>query len=341
MLLDPRIRHSILRALARDRDAYVDGSQLAEEVGVDADLLEAYADVMAEQGEVKVSKYIGGNWNVNITSRGYLEAHGLDDGATQRRAGAEIPAPPSLAASEVRARLQKQLDEVEELIERGSSPTLEDMKDWVGWTFTVIKRAFGEKSEKLSEFNGVMMGGWPFGGQSAQAQGYRERLPEWRRLLKKWIREIDEFETPSETAERYIPPRSQFDAYVQLKDTVEQASASLVLVDPYVDDSTLQPLLAVKPTVTIRVLTVKPSGDFAHAVERFQQQWGGNIEARKGDKELHDRFLLVDDRVFFSGASFKDLGQKGSVIAEIRTEAIKQAVKKDIETWWKAAQPIA
>lgn len=138
----------------------------------------------------------------------------------------------------------------------------------------------------------------------------------------------------------YVPPRSQLDAYVLLKDTMDGASASLVVVDPYVDDSTLQPLLAVKPGVSIRLLTVKPSKDFAHAVERFREQWGGNIEARKGTKELHDRFLLVDGRVFFSGASFKDLGQRGSMIDEIRSEAVKDAVRKDVEASWKQAQPI-
>ena len=339
--MDPTIRNSILRALARDRDAYVDGSQLAEELGVDAGLLEAYADVMDEQGEVKVSKYLGGNWTVNITSRGYLEAHSLDDGATQRAPGGEIPAAPSLAMSEVRARLQEQLDKVEELIERGSAVTLEEMKEWVGWTFTVIRRAFGDKTGKLSDLNDVMMGGWPFDGESAQAEGYRERLPEWRRLLRMWTREIDEFETPSEIAERYIPPRSQFDAYVALKDMMQTAAGSLVVVDPYTDDETLQLLKTVSPNVHVRVLTVQPAKDFDHVLKLFRQQWGGKIEARQGPKELHDRFLLIDDRVFFSGASFKDLGRRGSFMAEIRTEAIKQAVKKDIEAWWKAAQPIA
>jgi hypothetical protein len=338
--LDPVIRRSILLALARDKDALVDGSQLAEELGVDADLLEAYADVMDEEGQVKVRKYLGGNWHVSITSRGYLEARGPDDSAPEEGARPEAAAKPNVSVMDIRRRLQEQLDKVEEVIERGSAATLEEMKEWVGWTFTVIKRAFGDKSGKLSDFNDVMMGGWPFDGECAQAEGYRRRLPDWRRLLRTWIREIDEFETPSEMAEQYIPPRSQFHAYVLLKDTVEAAVGSLTLVDPYTDDATLRPLVSVKAGVHIRVLTVNPSTDFGHAVGLFQQEWGGRIEARQGPKQLHDRFLLIDDRVFFSGASFKDLGRRGSFIAEIRTEAIKQAVKKDIDAWWQAAQPI-
>jgi hypothetical protein len=59
MQLDPRIRRSILRALARDRHAAVSGAALAEEVGADADLVQAYADVMEGAGEVWVTRSIG------------------------------------------------------------------------------------------------------------------------------------------------------------------------------------------------------------------------------------------------------------------------------------------
>lgn len=340
MVVDPEVRASILRILSEDRGAEIRSGAIAEQLGLDVALVEASLEVMQGEDLVKVTKYWGGGWGAMITSRGYLQARQRPKEASRPVAAAEGSIKGEMAVTETRARLGEQLGKVEELIERGSSATLEDMKDWVDWTFTVVKRAFGDKSGKLSEFNGVMMGGWPFDGESAQAEGYRQRLPEWRRLLRTWIREIDEFETPSETAERYIPPRSQFDAYVALKDMMETAAASLTVVDPYTGDATLQVLKAVGPDVHVRILTVKPDKDFDHVLGLFQQQWGGNIEVRQGPKELHDRFLLLDDKVFFSGASFKDLGQKGSFIGEIRTDAIKDAIRKDIEAWWEAAQPI-
>jgi len=340
MVLDPNVRRSILRILSEDRDAEYRSIAIAEELGLDVDLVEASLEVMQDEGLVRVRKYLGGGWGAQITSRGYLEAHSLDDEATQRGAGAEIPAAPSLVASEVRARLREQMDKVEELIGRGASVTLEDIKEWVDWTRIVIKRGFGDDSERVSEFQAVMNRPWR-GPVVPNLAGYIERLPEWHRLLKIWIREIDEFEVPSDLAEQYIRPRSQFDAYVLLKDMMQTATVSLMVVDPYTDDETLQLLRTVSPNVHARVLTVQAARDFAHVLKLFRQQWGGKIEARQGSKELHDRFLLIDDKVFFSGASFKDLGRRGSFMAEIRTEAIKQAVKKDIEAWWKAAQPIA
>jgi hypothetical protein len=279
---------------------------------------------------------------VKITSRGYLEAQSPDGAAAKAEAVSPEPAVKGeMATSEIRARLKKQLDKVEQLIGQGESATLEEMKDGYYWTVTVVKRSFGEKSERVSLFTSEEPLEQPFDYDDVDAEGYRESLPEWRRLLRMWIREIDEFETPGETAEQYIPPRSQFDAYVALKSIMETAAGSLMVVDPYTDDETLQLLRTVSPNVHARVLTVQPAKDFDHVLKLFRQQWGGNIEARRGPKELHDRFLLIDDRVFFSGASFKDLGRRGSFMAEIRTEAIKQAVKKDIEAWWKAAQPIA
>lgn len=271
---------------------------------------------------------------------GGLEAQSPDSAAKAEAHAPEPAAKGEMAAGEIRARLEEQLSGVEELIERGSAATLEDIKEWVDWTRTVIKRGFGEDSERVSQFQAVMNRPWR-GPVVPNLAGYRERLPEWRRLLRMWTREIDEFETPSDMAEQYIPPRSQFDAYVALKGIMETAAGSLMVVDPYTDDATLQLLKGVSPDVHVRVLTVKAAKDFDHVLELFRQQWGGKIEARQGPKELHDRFLLVDDRVFFSGASFKDVGRRGSFIAEIRTGAIKEAVRNDIKGSWEAAQPIA
>jgi hypothetical protein len=223
--------------------------------------------------------------------------------------------------------------------ERRSSLTLEELETWRTWTETVVRRVYGDDSRQLSDCGDVMSGDWP--GGILSVMGYRQRVPRWRVLIGVWIREIDEFDTPRHPVEQYIAPGSQFTAYVLLKDTIDGAAASITLVDPYIGKGTLQPFVSLVETVSVRVLTVNPSRDFEHALGLFRQQWGGSIEARLGPKELHDRFLLVDDKLFFSGASLKDLGRKGSVIAEIRTEAIKKAVRKDIEAWWKSAQPIA
>jgi hypothetical protein len=336
------LRSGILRFLATTQGSPWAVSNLAVVLQEDERLVAGVLDLLEEEGVVRRLRVMGPTQGeVVITSRGYVEAQALDDGGSEESDAPKPAVKGETSLIETRHRLQKQLDEVEELIQRGAAATLDEMKRWVYWTLTVLRRVFGDNSEKVAHFVGVTRsGGWPYGYEGAEADGYRDRLPEWHRLLQTWLREIDEFETPSGVAERYIPPRSQFDAYVLLKDMMETAAASLTVVDPYTGDATLQMLKAVGPDVHVRILTVKPDKGFDHVLTLFRQQWGENIEVRQGPKELHDRFLLLDDKVFFSGASFKHLGQKGSFIAEIRTDAIKDAVRKDIEAWWEAAQPI-
>jgi hypothetical protein len=320
------IEDDILQVLDGHRGETMPGADIAAELGKEVTVIEGYLDRLEAKGEVELARKFGG-CDAVITPLGVVRVY--ERSASEAR----------LAAGEVHSRLQEQLDNAEELIGQGASATLEDIKEWVDWTRTVIKRCLGEDSERVSQFQAVMNRPWR-GPVVPNLAGYRERLPEWRRLLKMWIREIDEFETPSEAAEQYIRPGSQLDAYAQLKDTVERASTSLVVVDPYVDHSTLQLLLDVNPGVSLRVLTVRPSKDFAHAVDRFREQWRGTVEARVGPKELHDRFVLLDDRVFVSGASIKDIGERGSTLVEIHSEVDKAAIRRDVDKAWEAARPI-
>jgi len=330
------LRSGILQFLATTQGSPWAVSNLAVVLQEDERLVAAVLDLLEEEGLVQYPTGMGaGRGEVRITSRGYVEA--MDDAATPGAAATEEPVRLALDPGEARRKLQEELEQLNKLGKRRTL-TLGDIEAWRGWTETVIRRAYGDTSRQLKDFEAIMEGYWR--GPVPNLWGYRQRLPRWRALLTTWVREFDEFGAPGQPAEQYIAPKSQFDAYGALKDKVKGAVGSVTLVDPYTDDATLQPLLCVDVRVNVRVLTVKPSADFGHALELFRQQWGGNVEARRGPKELHDRFLLVDDRVFFSGASFKDLGRKGSVIAEIRTDAIKKAVKKDIEAWWKAAQPI-
>jgi len=137
-----------------------------------------------------------------------------------------------------------------------------------------------------------------------------------------------------------IDARTPHSAYVFLRDIIEGASQSILVADPYVDRSLFPLLSNVKPSVAIRILTRQQNlpRDFAEELHRFQQEKGVRIEARSGLQDFHDRLLAVDGRLFLSGASFKDLGKKGSVVTElsdIRAEALKQ-----LEQSWSSATAV-
>src|SRR5207249_4848538 len=93
-----------------------------------------------------------------------------------------------------------------------------------------------------------------------------------------------------------IQPGTPHSAYVKLRDIVESASRSLMLIDPYVDRTLFVLLANTQPGVNVRILTRKANlpGDFLLEAGKFKQQYAGSLEVRHGLTDLHDRFLLAD-----------------------------------------------
>ncbi len=99
-----------------------------------------------------------------------------------------------------------------------------------------------------------------------------------------------------------------FDAYVQIVSLIKQARRSIVLVDNYVDETTLTMLSKRNANVSATIYTKQTAEQFRLDVQRHNQQYppiAVNICQRN-----HDRFLIIDDVVYIFGASLKDAGKK-------------------------------
>ena len=99
-----------------------------------------------------------------------------------------------------------------------------------------------------------------------------------------------------------------FDAYVQIVSLIKQARRSIVLVDNYVDETTLTMLSKRNANVSATIYTKQTAEQFRLDVQRHNQQYppiAVNICQRN-----HDRFLIIDDVVYIIGASLKDAGKK-------------------------------
>lgn len=99
-----------------------------------------------------------------------------------------------------------------------------------------------------------------------------------------------------------------FDAYVQIVSLIKQAKRSVVLVDNYVDETTLTMLSKREANVTATIYTRQTSAQFRLDVQRHNQQYPPIII--NTCQHNHDRFLIVDDVVYVFGASLKDAGKK-------------------------------
>ena len=99
-----------------------------------------------------------------------------------------------------------------------------------------------------------------------------------------------------------------FDAHVLMSRLVESAEKRIVLIDNYIDASVLTLLLKRKRNVEATVYTMQMSGSFQLDLQKHNKQYSPvavNIYTK-----AHDRFLIIDDKVYHVGASVKDLGKK-------------------------------
>jgi len=100
-----------------------------------------------------------------------------------------------------------------------------------------------------------------------------------------------------------------FDAYTFVSDLVRSASKSIVLIDNYVDESTLTLLSKRQQGCTATIYTHTFSKSLQLDLQKHNAQYPP-IEI-KTFKQSHDRFLILDDStIYHFGASLKDLGKK-------------------------------
>lgn len=99
-----------------------------------------------------------------------------------------------------------------------------------------------------------------------------------------------------------------FDAYTLISDLVRTANNRIVLIDNYIDDKVLKVLDKRKECVSATIYTNPKHSHISIDLKKHNAQYAP-IEV-KSCVNVHDRFLITDDTVYFIGGSIKDLGKK-------------------------------
>lgn len=100
-----------------------------------------------------------------------------------------------------------------------------------------------------------------------------------------------------------------YDAYQFVSDVIKNAKSSIILIDNYVDDSTLTLFAKRKKNVTATIYTASISKQLRLDLEKHNAQYP-EVKAELF-KQSHDRFLIIDEKeLYHIGASLKDLGKK-------------------------------
>ena len=134
------------------------------------------------------------------------------------------------------------------------------------------------------------------------------RLSEHDRRLDELSNKVDFFIKASLPPVEGIFYNGQiFDAYRFVCDLVKSARNRIVLIDNYVDESVLTLLDKRESGVEAMIYTQSISKQLSLDLRRHNKQYApiDIVEV----KEIHDRFMIIDDTLYHIGASIKDLGR--------------------------------
>jgi phage regulator Rha-like protein len=113
-----------------------------------------------------------------------------------------------------------------------------------------------------------------------------------------------------------------FDAYELTSRIIRSAKTSIVLIDNYIDETTLNHLAKKDPSVKVHLLCKNLNNQVLLDIQKAKAQYG-NFEAITFSQS-HDRFLIIDKKeVYHLGASLKDLGKKWFAFSKLETKSVE------------------
>ena len=118
-----------------------------------------------------------------------------------------------------------------------------------------------------------------------------------------------------------------FDAYELASKIIRSAKESIVLIDNYIDESSLTHLAKKAKTVKVFLLTKTITKQLTLDVKKANEQYG-NFEL-KTFTTSHDRFLIIDRKeLYHIGASLKDLGKKLFAFSKLDENILKMMLEQ-------------
>lgn len=122
-----------------------------------------------------------------------------------------------------------------------------------------------------------------------------------------------------------------------------RANDKIVICDPYFGANELYKYVFRQRSldVSVRILTSKninkeQAKSLKEAIDKYNKVVNGSevkCKVMRGQSDLHDRFLVVDDRVWILGTSFNNFGERATTIAMVPEESRAKIISK-IDSWW-------
>ena len=121
-----------------------------------------------------------------------------------------------------------------------------------------------------------------------------------------------------------------FDAIVVMTRLIETAKTSIVMIDPYTDVRTLDILKYKNKDIPLLLIMSGLSRIQPADKEIFIEKYG-HLETRI-DSRYHDRYLIIDDELFYHiGSSLNYLGKRVTQVTIVQDDGIKELLRGRIK----------
>lgn len=133
--------------------------------------------------------------------------------------------------------------------------------------------------------------------------------------------------SPKPLPEQIFPTGCVWDAWAYISDLVRNAKQRIILIDNFVDDRVLS-LFTKRADGVSATIHTRYNEQFLTDLKKHNTQYP-EIEFIQLPHRNHDRFLIIDDKAYFIGASLKDIGTGLCTVAEMATtpESILQILE--------------
>lgn len=121
--------------------------------------------------------------------------------------------------------------------------------------------------------------------------------------------------SPKPLPEQVFPTGCVWDAWTYISDLVRSARQRIILIDNFVDDRVLSMFTKRADGVSATIHT-RYNEQFLTDLKKHNTQYP-EIEFIQLPQRNHDRFLIIDDKVYLLGASVKDMGSGLCAVSEM------------------------
>ncbi|MBR4558106.1 MAG: virulence RhuM family protein [Fibrobacter sp.] len=128
--------------------------------------------------------------------------------------------------------------------------------------------------------------------------------------------------------EGFLQAKAFWNGYEFAVQLVRSAKQEIVIIDPFADDTALSLMPKRNPGVNAIIYSARINQTMKAECERLNRQCPP-VELRTM-REVHDRFIVVDEAVYHIGASIKDLGGKltaFSVLSLLTKQQLLEMIK--------------